>query len=186
MTWPTSYTNPATTNLDSGSDSPASARADLKDTVDLVNTMANTLATSGVTAATYGNTQQIPTVTVDALGRITTASASYPALRRYSEPVYTHVTTTGAVTVDFNNGNFQTLTATGNITLSFANAPTAGTVTLVFVHGGAARTVTFPGGIIKYAGGINSVSISDTTDMIIVTTLDSGSNYLVSIVRGFA
>lgn len=186
MTWPTSYTNPSTANLDSGSDSPATARSDLKDTVDLVNTMANTLATSGVTAATYGNSQQIPSVTVDALGRITTATASYPALRRFSEPVYTHATTSGAVTVDFNNGNFQTLTATGNITLSFANAPAAGTVTLVFVHGGAARTVTFPGGIIKYAGSINSVSISDTTDMIIATTLDSGSNYLVSIVRGFA
>ena len=186
MTWPTSYTNPSTTNLDAGSDSPASARADLKDTVDLVNTMANTLATSGVTAGTYGNTQQIPSVTVDALGRITTASASYPALRRFSEPVYTHVTTTGNVSVDFNNGNFQTLTATGNIILSFANAPTAGTVTLVLVHGGAARTVTLSDSNFKYAGSINSVSITDTTDMIIATTLDSGTNYLVSIVKGFA
>jgi hypothetical protein len=186
MTWPTSYTNPSTTNLDSGGDSPASARADLKDTVDLVNIMANTLATSGVTAATYGNTQQIPSITFDALGRATTATASYPALRRYSEPVYAHTTTTGNVTVDFNNGNFQTLTATGNITLSFANAPTAGTATLVFVHGGAARTVTFPAANIKYAGGISTVSISNTTDMIVATTLDSGSNYLVSIVRGFA
>jgi len=185
MTWPTAYTNPSTTNLDSGGDSPASARADLKDTVDLVNTMANTLATSGVTASTYGNTQQIPSVTVDALGRITTATASYPALRRYSEPVYTHVTTTGAVTVDFNNGNFQTLTATGNVTLSFANAPAAGTATLVFDHGSAVRTVTFPATGIKYAGSISTVSSAVTTDMIIVTTLDSGSNYLVSIVKGF-
>ena len=185
MTWPTSYTNPSTTNLDQGSDSPASARADLKDTVDLVNTLANTLATSGVTAGTYGNTQQIPQITFDALGRATTASASYPALRRYSEPVYAHSTTTGNVSVDFNNGNFQTLTATGNITLSFANAPAAGTVTLVFVHGGSVRTVTFPATGIKYAGSISTVSSAVTTDMIIATTVDSGTNYLVSIVKGF-
>lgn len=185
MTWPTAYTNPTTENLDAGSDSPASARVDLKNTVDLVNTMANTLATSGVTAATYGNSQQIPRLTIDAMGRTTSADQVWPDLKRFSEPVYTHSTTTGTITVDFNNGNFQTLTATGNITLQFANAPAAGTVTLVFDHNGTARTCTFPTANIKYAGNVRAVSPTAVTDMIIATTVNSGADYLVSIVRGF-
>jgi hypothetical protein len=147
--------------------------------------MANTLATSGVTAATYGNTQQIPSITIDALGRATSATQVYPDLRRYTEPVYTHSTTSGTVTVDFNNGNFQTITANGDVTLAFANAPAAGTVTLVFNHSGGARYVTFPAANIKYSGNVRTVSTSVSTDMIIATTVDSGSNYLVSIVRGF-
>ena len=185
MTWPTSYTNPSTTNLDSGSDSPATARADLKDTVDLVNTMANTLATSGVSAATYGNTQQIPSITFDALGRATSATQVYPALRRYSEPVYTHTTTTGNVTVDFDNGNFQTITTTANVALAFVNAPAAGTVTLVINKVALPYVVTFANANIKYAGGASTLSPTANTDMIVATTLNSGTSYLVSIVRGF-
>lgn len=183
MTWPTQAVS--TQHLDSGADNPALARADLKQAVDNLNSVVEELTTSGVTAGTYGNTQQIPQVTVDVKGRVTSATANYPDLRRYTEPVYTHTTTSGNVTVNFNNGNFQTITATGNITLSFANAPAAGTVTLVLDHNGTARTVTFPTSNIKYASNVRTVSSTASTDMIIATTLNNGSNYLVSIVKGF-
>lgn len=167
----------------------------------------------GATPSTYGNTQvsaYLPgDATVTALQANAAAQATSIAtlqgqvytnsnvaayiptytgvvpVGKYTEAVYTSPTTSGTVILDFANGNQQVINASGNITLGFTGAPTAATITVIFNTGAASRSVTFAN-TAKYAGNVRTVSsTTNTTDVIVATTYDSGSNYLISIVKGF-
>jgi lysophospholipase L1-like esterase len=82
-------------------------------------TAAATLATTGVTATTYGGTSAIPVITVDAKGRITSASNATPT---YSASSLTGSTLASGVTasslISAAGGNF----ATGAYTAAYAPA----------------------------------------------------------------
>ena len=193
MTWPN--TQVSTQHLDSGTDNPGLARSDLKSAVDNINSVVsefgnvNTASATegqvltrvsnvwtGSTPTVYGNTQvaqYLPTFT------------GVQNLTRYQEPVTTLATTTGAVTVSFADGNQHILNMTGNVTLGFTAAPAAGTITIVANTGASSRSITFAN-TVRYAGNIRSISTTtNTIDVIVATTVDSGSTYLVSIVKGF-
>ena len=193
MTWPN--TQVSTQHLDSGTDNPGLARSDLKSAVDNINSVVsefgnvNTASATegqvltrvsnvwtGSTPTVYGNTQvaqYLPTFT------------GVQNLTRYQEPVTTLATTTGAVTVSFADGNQHILNMTGNVTLGFTAAPVAGTITIVANTGASSRSITFAN-TVRYAGNIRSISTTtNTIDVIVATTVDSGSTYLVSIVKGF-
>lgn len=59
---------------------------------------ATTLANSGVTAATYGSASAIPVITVDAKGRITSATTATPSGSSVMKPRWTSFTTSGSTT----------------------------------------------------------------------------------------
>jgi hypothetical protein len=170
MTWPN--TQVSTSNLDSGTDSPALARANIKSAVDNLNSLVAEFNVS--TPADYQVLQYAGNVWVN----------QQPQLKRYSEPVHSHGSTSGNITVNYNNGNFQTITATGNIALTFTNAPDAGTVTLLVTHGDSV-VATFSNANVKYSGNVRSLTSTAATDMIVATTVDTGGTYYVSIVKGF-
>lgn len=174
MPWPTA--NITTANVDSGTDQPRLARVQIRDTIDAVNNI----------RAEFGMVNIATPVTDQIIGYTgSTWTNQYPILSRYTEPVYAIGTTSGNVTVNWNNGNQQTITANGNVTISFTNTPAAGTLTIIYDTNGTNRTLTWPN-TARFAGGVRTISTTNTTDVIVVTTVNSGTTYLVSLVKGFA
>lgn len=76
-------------------------------------------------------------------------------VRAYTTP-YNAGSLTGGVTLDYNNGNLQYGTATGNITsLTISNFPDGGSMTLEITQDGTGgRTLTYDTAVYKTAGGI--------------------------------
>jgi hypothetical protein len=175
MTWPN--TQVSTSNLDSGTDSPALARANIKSAVDNINSVVAEFANvSIVSPAQYQVLQYSTNVWQN----------QYPEINRYSEPVQT-AGSSGTVSIDFATGNQHRITTTGNIVLQFVNAPTSGTATVWITQGaGTANTVTLSNANVRYSSNIRTFSDSaGATDALIATTLDSGTNWYVSLVKGF-
>lgn len=108
---------------------------------------------------------------------------SRPILKDEATKVYAHGNVSGAVTVDFTNGNIQTMTLTGDVTLTLNNpAPTGnfGYFSLLFTQDGTGgRVVTFPA-TCKNVGG-STFAISGTTASTMTEvfgyTLDAGTLY---------
>ena len=101
-----------------------------------------------------------------------------PQLKDYSETVNAIGSKTTSFSVDFEDGNVQSLTVGGDMTVSFSNAPTsgkAGTVTLVITNGGA-HTVTWPSGLqtVKWPGGVAPTLTSSGTDILTFLTTNAG------------
>jgi len=178
MTWPT--TPVSTANVDAGADNPALARIQIKQVMDNVNDI----------AAEFGNVSaggsSADLHLLQYVGGTSTWTTGFPQLHRYSEKAYSHPTTTGNTTINFQAGNVQTIAATGNPSFLFSNFPQCGTVTVVYTHGATARTASWPASA-KFAAGDSALStVANLTDIIVITTVDGGVTYFVSIVRGFA
>ena len=68
-----------------------------------------------------------------------------------SETIYVHGTTGGAITLNHNNGHYQTITTNASITLSFTNLPataTLGRIILDITFASTAHTITIPTAVI--------------------------------------
>ena len=82
-----------------------------------------------------------------------------------SEVVYAHGTTGGAITLNHNNGHYQTITTNASVTLSFTNLPASGALGRIVLDiscAAVAHTLTIPSNVIvadNVAGGDGS---SDT------------------------
>jgi len=112
--------------------------------------------------------------------------------------------TTGTWNIDKTNGQVQSVSATGNITIgSYTNFVTTAndgtnndnqtdTVTLIIEQGSTPYTVTLPTGntSIKYANGVSTVtSTANTTTMIAITAFRTSANtasYLTTISPAFS
>tara|TARA_B100000809_G_scaffold257156_1_gene298257 strand:+ start:540 stop:1103 length:564 start_codon:yes stop_codon:yes gene_type:complete len=80
---------------------------------------------------------------------------SRAVLKDTAETVYAHGTTGGAITVNHENGHYQTITSNAAITLAFTNMPANGTlgrVILDITFAATAHTITIP----------TSVKVSDS------------------------
>lgn len=89
--------------------------------------------------------------------------------RAYTTP-YNAGNLTGAVTLDYANGNLQYGTATGNITsLTINNFPDGGSMTLEITQDGTgSRTLTYDTATYKTAGGVAfvlSTGVGDIDDL---------------------
>jgi hypothetical protein len=112
--------------------------------------------------------------------------------------------TTGTWDIDKTNGQVQSVSATGNITIgSYTNFVTTAndgtnndsqtdTVTLIIEQGATPYTVTMPTGnsAIKYANGVSTVTATaNTTTMIAITAFRTSANatgYLTTISPAFS
>ena len=68
-----------------------------------------------------------------------------------SEVVYAHGTTGGAITLNHNNGHYQTITTNASVTLSFSNLPASGQLgrfILDITCPNVAHTLTIPSSVI--------------------------------------
>lgn len=100
-----------------------------------------------------------------------------PKLKDASETVYAHGSVSGAVAVDFENGNTQSMTITGATTLSFTNPPasgSAGWMTLVLTNAGG--DVTFPASVDFGDAGAPTFQAAGV-DVVTLFTIDGGTTY---------
>jgi hypothetical protein len=100
----------------------------------------------------------------------------------YKETVYSIGTTSGTIAPNAANGNVQTITLNGNLTINAFTSPVSGqTITLIITTGGTSRTLTSS---MLFAGASKTLSTTSTVDILtmsyIVTT------YYASLVKGYA
>lgn len=133
-------------------------------------------------AGTNGNIQIVPTGT----GR-TLITACEPTLIDYAETIYSIGNSgSGTVTPDINNGNVQTVTATGNFTLALpSNIKTGSSLTLIITQDATgSRTCTFNASY-KFAGGSKTLSTA-ANSIDVVSIFYDGSRYLASLGTNFS
>lgn len=102
---------------------------------------------------------------------------SRPKLKDYGETVNAIGTITSDTTVNFENGNVQTVTVNGGCTFSFSNPPSsgvAGTVTLILTNGGS-QSVSFHSSV-KWPGDVAPTLTTSGVDILSFLTTDAGSN----------
>ena len=99
----------------------------------------------------------------------------------YNEAVHSLGTTSGTIAPNATNGNVQTITLNGNLTLNAFTNPVAGqSITLIVNTGGTGRTLT---STMKFAGGEKTLSDTNTTD--IISIFYDGTNYWASLSKDF-
>lgn len=101
-----------------------------------------------------------------------------PVLKDFSETVKALGSKSTSFSVDFEEGNVQTVTIGGDCTISFANAPAsgkAGTCTLIITNGGA-HTVSWIESpqLVKWPGNIAPALTSSGIDILSFLTTDAG------------
>jgi len=99
----------------------------------------------------------------------------------YQEFVHSLGTTSGTIAPNVANGNVQTITLNGNLTINAFTTPVQGqSVTLIINTGGTGRTLT---STMKFAGGEKTLSTTNTTD--ILNIFYDGTNYWASLVKDY-
>jgi hypothetical protein len=98
--------------------------------------------------------------------------------------IYSIGTTSGTITPNATNGNVQTITLNGNLTLNAFASPVAGqSITLKIVQDATgSRTLT---STMKWAGGIKTLSTA-ANSIDIASIYYDGTNYFASLAKGFA
>lgn len=85
---------------------------------------------------------------------------------------------TGGTTLNWNNGNVQSITlANGTNTFSFSNGVSGGRYMLILTSGGSSQTVTWPSNI-RWAGGAAPTLTLISGQHDIITFVYDGTNYL--------
>jgi hypothetical protein len=99
----------------------------------------------------------------------------------YNEFIHSIGTTSGTVAPDAANGNVQTITLNGNLTLNAFTNPVAGqSLTLIINTNGTGRTLTSS---MLFAGGDKTISVTSTTD--IISIFYNGTSYFASLSKDF-
>jgi hypothetical protein len=102
-------------------------------------------------------------------------------LTGYKETVFSLGTTSGTVAPNVANGNVQSITLNGNLTLNAFTSPVAGqSITLIVNTNGTGRTLTSS---MKFSGGTKTLSTTSTTD--IISIFYDGTNYWASLSTDF-
>jgi len=100
----------------------------------------------------------------------------------YQEYVYSLGTTFGTIAPNAANGNIQTVTLSGSITINAFTSPVSGqTITLIITTGGTGRTLTSS---MLFAGGSKTLSTTSTVDILTISYI--GTTYYASLVKGYA
>jgi hypothetical protein len=105
-------------------------------------------------------------------------------LTRFKETTYTIGNVTGTVTPDLNNGSIQTMTLTGNITLSsLSNVQAGSSATLILKQDGTGNRILTS--TMKFASGQKTLSTgANATD--IMSVFYDGSTYYATLTTGYA
>jgi hypothetical protein len=99
----------------------------------------------------------------------------------YQEFVHSLGTTSGTIAPNAANGNIQTITLNGNLTINAFTSPVSGqTITLIITTGGTGRTLT---STMKFAGGSKTLSTTNTIDILTISYI--GTTYYASLVKDY-
>jgi hypothetical protein len=149
------------------------------------NVTGNASGTSAtVTTAAQGNITSVGTLTALTMGGELSCVdnlVTRPKLKDYSETVKIHGTKSSSFNVDFEEGNVQSFTVGGALTVTVTNPPAdtiAGAMTLIITNG-ASSTLTWDPQI-DWPGGNAPALSSSGRDVISLLTIDAGT-----IIYGF-
>ena len=141
-----------------------------------------TLAGTGVLTATGFSGPINGTV-----GATTPSTGSFTTLtyKDGRDTVYSSGSTTGTITPDAANGNVQSITLTGSITLNAFTSPVSGqSITLIITQPASGGPYTLTS-TMKFAGGFKTLSTAaNAIDMLTISYI--GTTYYASLVTGFA
>ena len=99
----------------------------------------------------------------------------------YNENVFSLGTISGTIAPDAANGNVQTITLNGNLTINAFTNPISGqTITLVITTGGTGRTLS---STMLFAGGSKVLSVTSTVDILTISYI--GTTYYASLVKDY-
>jgi len=99
----------------------------------------------------------------------------------YQEFVHALGTTSGTIAPNAANGNVQTITLNGNLTINGFTSPVSGqTITLVITTGGTGRTLT---STMLFAGGSKTLSTTAAIDILTISYI--GTTYYASLVKDY-
>jgi hypothetical protein len=105
------------------------------------------------TAASEITSLQANTAATNAASDFTDNIVSRAALKDTAEIVFAHGSiSTGTVTLNHENGNFQTITITGNVTFAFSNLPASGRlgrIILLTTVSAGVTAITMPSAVKK-------------------------------------
>jgi len=156
-----------------------------------VLTLTQAAAAGGLIAVTAGTNIAVASpdsagaVEVSLAGQVDNAVFNYPTFKGYQETIYTGGTTTGTITPDVQNGNVQSITLTGSITLNAFNNPVSGQSLSLIVKqpsSGGPYTLT---STMKFAGGTNTLSTAaDAID--VISIVYDGTDYFASLSTNFS
>jgi len=156
-----------------------------------VLTLTQAAAAGGLIAVTAGTNIAVASpdsagaVEVSLAGQVDNAVFNYPTFKGYQETIYTGGTTTGTITPDVQNGNVQSITLTGSITLNAFNNPVSGQSLSLIVKqpsSGGPYTLT---STMKFAGGTKT--LSTTADAIdVISIVYDGTDYFASLSTNFS
>jgi hypothetical protein len=111
-------------------------------------------------------------------------AAGYITSTRYGSPEYDAGNSGTSKTIDWNLGQHQKLTLTGNVTLTFTNPLSGQTTKFKLVQGSGPYTITWP--TIKWAGGAAPTISTANGAIDIVTLYYDGTSYHGQHAKGFA
>ena len=115
-----------------------------------------------------------------------TKTLSRPVLKRYTETLNAAGNITGAVTMDFADGNHYSGTLTGNVAFTFSNIPATGQLVTwqMWLRQDAtgSRTATFPAAV---SNPPTLTTTASKLDILSFATIDGGTTvYLIGIKQG--
>ena len=100
----------------------------------------------------------------------------------YQEFVHALGTTSGTIAPNAANGNVQTITLNGNLTINGFTSPVSGqTITLIITTGGTGRTLT---STMLFAGASKTLSTTSTVDILTMSYI--GTTYYATLSKGYA
>jgi len=138
-------------------------------------TLWNSVATTAQQFLWYGGTTVAAT--------LSGAGAFTP--KELRDTIYAAGATTGTITPNVANGNVQTITLTGSITLNALTTPVTGqSLTLIITQPASGGPYTLTS-TMKFAGGFKTLSTAaNAIDMLTISYI--GTTYYASLVTGFA
>jgi len=115
-----------------------------------------------------------------------------PLIKRYKEFYDPLGNQTGSINLDYNNGNYQSMTLTGNVSVTPTNWPASGigaSMTLFCTQDGTgSRTLSFASGTVKVPGGGGLVlsTAPNAIDEVLITSFDGGTTFYCAVLKAFA
>jgi hypothetical protein len=111
-----------------------------------------------------------------------TPTLTNPVFTGLRETVHSLGTASGTIAPNAANGNVQTITLNGNLTINAFTSPISGqTITLIITTGGTGRTLTSS---MLFAGASKTLSTTSTVDILTISYI--GTTYYASLVKGYA